>query len=168
MPKLIGGNDRRSSSLVASLADQLKVDVAVSNRSAPPSPIPSHIGTLQYKREPTADGDDEIDWAGHSENSLADHDSGLYSSSSHRSASIPKSSSLNSLSNEVQDTLVFDDDEGRCSSTAIAATGSDVDLQDIYLRLKRKSKSYESHLNAYTEENTGLKSIIHSTLTELA
>ena len=157
MPKSIGRSHRRSSSLVASLADRLNEDTTVLSKSAPSTPLP--------------DRDEEVDWAGHSENSLADHDSGLYSSSSHRSASIPKSSSLTSLSNEVQDiesTIEVEEDEGRCSSTAMAAGGSDVDLQDIYLRLKRRSKSYESHLNAYAEENTGLKSVIHSTLTELA
>ena len=108
------------------------------------------------------DGDDEVDWAGRSENSLADHDSGLYSSSSHRSTSLPKSSSLNSLRQET-------DEEGeRCSSAVALAGGSEVDLKDIYFRLKRKSQSYESLLDAYTEEDTGLKNVLHSTLTELA
>ena len=39
-------------------------------------------------------------------------------------------------------------------------------MKDIYLR--RKSQSYESLLDAYTEEDTGLKKVLHSTLTELA
>ena len=108
------------------------------------------------------DGDNEVDWAECSENSLADHDSGLYSSSSHRSTSLPKSTSLNSLRHET-------DEEGeRCSSAVALAGGSEVDLKDIYFRLKRKSQSYENLLNAYTEEDTGLKNVLHSTLTELA
>ena len=109
----------------------------------------------------SCEGDDEADWAGRSENSLADHDSGLYSSSSHRSTSLPKSSSLSSLRHDT------DDEEGeRCSSAAALAVDSEVDLKDIYLR--RKSQSYESLLDAYTEEDTGLKKVLHSTLTELA
>ena len=110
------------------------------------------------------DGDDEVDWAGCSENSLADHDSGLYSSSSHRSTSLPKSSSLSNLNNVM-------DDEGErctCSSATALTAGSEVDLKDIYFRLKRKSQSYESLLDQYTEEDTGLKNVLHSTLTELA
>ena len=109
----------------------------------------------------SCEGDDEADWAGRSENSLADHDSGLYSSSSHRSTFLPKSSSLSSLRHDT------DDEEGeRCSSAAALAVDSEVDLKDIYLR--RKSQSYESLLDAYTEEDTGLKKVLHSTLTELA
>ena len=110
----------------------------------------------------TCDGDDEVDWARRSENSLADHDSGLYSSSSHRSTSLLKSSSLSSLNN------VMDNGGERCSSAAALAAGSEVDLKDIYFRLKQKSKSYESLLDQYTEEDTGLKNVLHSTLTELA
>ena len=109
----------------------------------------------------SCEGDDEADWAGRSENSLADHDSGPYSSSSHRSTSLPKSSSLSSLRHDT------DDEEGeRCSSAAALAVDSEVDLKDIYLR--RKSQSYESLLDAYTEEDTGLKKVLHTTLTELA
>ena len=108
----------------------------------------------------SCEGDDEADWAGRSENSLADHDSGLYSSSSHRSTSFPKSSSLSSLRHDT------DDKEGEgCSSAAALAGDSEVDLKDIYLR--RKSQSYKSLLDAYTED-TGLKKVLHSTLKELA
>ena len=112
-----------------------------------------------------------MDWAGHSENSLADHDSGLYSSSSRRSTSIPKSSSFNSLNNEgdVESALAVEDEgEERCSSAAMTATEGEVDLLEVYARLKRKSKSYESLLSAYTEEDKGMRNVIHSTLTELA
>ena len=106
-----------------------------------------------------------MDWVGHSENSLADHDSGLYSSSSHRSASFPKSSSLNGL-NIIERSRLEGEGEGeRCSSAV--ATGSDVELKDIYFKLKRKSQSYESLLNAYTEEDIGLRNVLHSTLKEL-
>ena len=72
--------------------------------------------------------DEEVDWAGHSVNSLTDHDSGLYSSSSHRSGSVPKSSSLNSLNileREFRSNLEGEEEGERCSSAA--ATGSDVD-----------------------------------------
>ena len=110
----------------------------------------------------SCEGEDEVDWAGHSENSLADHDSGLYSSSSHRSTSLPKSSSLNSLRHDT-------DEEGeRCSRAAALTGGSEVDLKDIYFKLKKKSQSYESLLDAYTEEDTGLKKVLHSTFKELA
>ena len=54
------------------------------------------------------------------------------------------------------------------SSAAALAGGSEVDLKDIYFKLKRKSQSYESLLDAYTEEDTGLKKVLHSTLKELA
>ena len=179
----------------AALLGQLKEEDGINlSRSAPSSPVPTHCAPLDRKRKQslsndegdslqglsaitapvlaspvdtvtkniTCDGDDEVDWAGRSENSLADHDSGLYSSSSHRSTSLPKSSSLSSLNN------VMADEGERCSSAAALAAGSEVDLKDIYFRLKRKSQSYESLLDQYTEEDTGLKNVLHSTLTELA
>ena len=183
-------------STAALLLEQLNEEEGINlSRSAPSSPVPSHRGSpLDCERKSSSstdgslhglsstataasvlassidvmtkniiscEGDDEPDWAGRSENSLADHDSGLYSSSSHRSTSLPKSSSLSSLRHDT------DDDEGeRCSSAAALAGDSEVDLKDIYLR--RKSQSYESLLDAYTEEDTGLKKVLHSTLTELA
>ena len=113
-------------------------------------------------------GDDEVDWAGHSETSLADHDSGLYSSSSHRSTSIPKSSSFNSFHDEEQDFSSTLEEGERSNSAAIVASGSEIELNDLYRRLKRRSQSYESLLSAYTEDDSGLKSVLHSTLTELA
>ena len=159
---------------MTSLLDKLKEeDATVLSKSAPSSPVPAHFDGLHYKEEHVLHerGEEEVDWAGHSENSLADHDSGLYSSSSRRSTSIPKSSSFNSLNNEgdVESALAVEDaGEERCSSAAMTATEGEVDLLEVYARLKRKSKSYESLLSAYTEEDKGMRNVIHSTLTELA
>ena len=130
------------------------------------SELPHPNGYTKTNSDPLSQQDEEVDWAGHSENSLADHDSGLYSSSSHRSASLPKSSSLNSLNIIERGRLEGEGEGERCSSAA--ATGSDVELKDIYFKLKRKSQSYESLLDAYTEEDTGLRNVLHSTLKELA
>ena len=105
---------------------------ALSSTTTAASALASSIDAMT-KNIVAGNGDDEVDWVGCSENSLADHDSGLYSSSSHRSASLPKSSSLNSLRHDT-------DEEGeRCSSATALAGGSQVDLKDVYFRLKRKS-----------------------------
>ena len=102
---------------------------ALSHTATAASVLASSVNAMT-KNIISCEGDVEVDWAGRSENSLADHDSGLYSSSSHRSTSLPKSSSLNSLRHET-------DEEGeRCSSAAALAGGSEVDLKDVYFRLK--------------------------------
>ena len=162
---------RRSSSLMSSVLDRLKEeDDAMLSKSAPSSPLPCHQKTLDYERgkTPEDDGEDEVDWAGHSENSLAEHDSGLYSASSHRSTSIPKSSSLNSLNHEEQEVEVQNDVD-RCNSAGVDLSGQNeyVDLRDIYVKLKRKSKSFESLLNAFTEKNPGMNDYIQSGLKEV-
>ena len=134
---------RKSSSLNTDEEDGLLH--ALSSIATAASVLASSIDAMT-KNIVACDGDDEVDWAGRSENSLTDHDSGLYSSSSHRSTSLPKSSSLNSLRHET-------DEKGERYSSAVAlAGGSEVDLKDIYFRLKRKSQSYESLLDAYTEK----------------
>jgi hypothetical protein len=153
--------DRKRKSSSSSTGEEDGSLHALSSTATAASVLASSIDTMT-KNIISCKGDDEVDWADRSENSLADHDSGLYSSSSHRSTSLPKSSSLTSLRHDT-------DDEGeRCSSAAALAGDSEVDLKDIYFRLKRKSQSYESLLDAYTEDDTGLKKVLHSTLTELA
>ena len=90
-----------------------------------------------------------------------------------QSLSIAEDSSLQGLSvDTVTKNITCDGDDevdhwaGRSENSL--ANHDQVDLKDIYFRLKRKSQSYESLLDQYTEEDTGLKNVLHSTLTELA
>lgn len=95
-------------------------------------------------------GDDMID---------GESDSGLHSSIDCRSSSIPRSSSQGSFTMEH-------DVELRKNYSSSVNEG--LDLSHIYFKLKRRSRSYESLLDAYTDEDPGLRSVLHSTLAELA
>ena len=95
-------------------------------------------------------GDDIID---------GESDSGLHSSIDCRSSSIPRSSSQGSF------TMEHDVELRRDHSSSV---NDGLELSHIYFKLKRRSRSYESLLDAYTDDDPGLKSVLHSTLAELA
>lgn len=101
--------------------------------------------------------EDEVDCGGHDDNGSHTTDSGHHSSSSHvdyRSSSLHKSSSHGNLCvSKTQETSL---------------TNSQLELNQIYVSLQRQSQSYESLLNAYTDDDHGLRNILHSTLAELS
>lgn len=115
--------------------------------STSPVTTPTHR-RLEFE-ELHVPGDDTID---------GESDSGLHSSIDCRSSSIPRSSSQGSFSFEHDVELR----KGHSSSVS-----DSLDLNDIYYKLKRRSRSYESLLDAYTDEDPGLRSVLHTTLAEL-
>lgn len=86
------------------------------------------------------------------------NDSGHHSSSSHgdyRDLSLTKSSSIDNLSED--------------KVKAEASLGnSEVDINQIYVSLKRNSQSCESLLDSYTDNDSGLRNVLHNTLVELS
>ena len=108
-----------------------------------------------------ASDEDEVDCGssnGHDDNGSHTTDSGHHSSSSHVDyrSPLPKSSSHGNLcASKTQETSL---------------TGSQIELSvnQIYVSLQRQSQSYESLLDAYTDDDRGLRNVVHSTLAELS
>ncbi|XP_064400571.1 uncharacterized protein LOC135346767 isoform X2 [Halichondria panicea] len=155
------------------LTISLKVDLSV---SAPTSPIHTSYKSVLTKKDSSdsdnhskslssdssclspppsvglSDDDDEVD--GHDDNGSHTTDSGHHSAIEFRpSPSLRKSSTHTTL---CMDTPKDSD-----------VRKSQLELSQIYVSLEQHSKSYETLLNTYTEEDPALKDVLDRTLNEL-